>query len=96
MILTVFHNQMILGSCLFILLEMTVECFQLMLNYADEEWYNKLITFLRTPQNYALTARDTAAILTPADENGLLPLHHALQNNAPLGSIKLLLRGNSR
>eukprot|EP00956_Cyclotella_meneghiniana_P031767 scaffold84582_cov23-Cyclotella_meneghiniana.AAC.1 len=62
-------------------------------DFADEEWYNELITFLRTQQNYALTARDTAAITTP-DENGLLPLHHALRNNAPLGSIKLLVKGN--
>ena len=28
------------------------------------------------------------------DQNGWLPLHHALRNNASLGSIKLLLKGN--
>eukprot|EP00956_Cyclotella_meneghiniana_P032135 scaffold86992_cov70-Cyclotella_meneghiniana.AAC.1 len=59
----------------------------------EDEWYNELITFMGTQQNYALTARDTAAMTTP-DENGLLPLHHALHNNAPLGSIKLLVKGN--
>eukprot|EP00956_Cyclotella_meneghiniana_P030801 scaffold78695_cov23-Cyclotella_meneghiniana.AAC.2 len=58
-----------------------------------DEWYNELITFMGTQQNYALIARDTAAMTTP-DENGLLPLHHALHNNAPLGSIKLLVKGN--
>eukprot|EP00956_Cyclotella_meneghiniana_P030443 scaffold76682_cov82-Cyclotella_meneghiniana.AAC.3 len=61
--------------------------------FADEEWYKELISFLGTQQNYALTARDTAAMTTP-DENGLLPLHHALHKNVPLGSIKLLLKGN--
>ena len=32
--------------------------------------------------------------MTTLDENGWLPLHHALKKGAPLGSIKLLLRGN--
>ena len=32
--------------------------------------------------------------MTTVDENGWLPLHQALKDNAPLGSIKLLLKGN--
>ena len=32
--------------------------------------------------------------MTTLDENGWLPLHHVLKQNAPLGSIKVLLRGN--
>ena len=32
--------------------------------------------------------------MTTVDENGQLPLHRALRGNAPLGSIKLLVRGN--
>lgn len=42
---------------------------------------------------YATKARDLTAMST-ADENGWLPLHHALKDKAPLGSIKLLLSGN--
>ena len=42
---------------------------------------------------YALKAQNTRTMTTP-DENGLLPLHHALKGNAPFGSIKLLVRGN--
>ena len=32
--------------------------------------------------------------MTTVDENGWLPLHRALKGNVPLGSIKLLVRGN--
>ena len=32
--------------------------------------------------------------MTTPDDNGRLPLHNAIQNNARLGSIKLLLKGN--
>ena len=32
--------------------------------------------------------------MTTLDENGQLPLHRALKVNAPLGSIKLLVKGN--
>ena len=32
--------------------------------------------------------------MTTPDEKGQLPLHTALQNNATLGSIKLLVKGN--
>ena len=43
---------------------------------------------------YARQARDQR-LMTTADDNGQLPLHRALQNNVTLGSIKLLVKGNS-
>ena len=49
--------------------------------------------FLQTQLVYARQAQDMTA-MTTVDENGWLPLHRALKNNAPLGSIKLLVRGN--
>lgn len=42
---------------------------------------------------YAEKAQDMRTLAT-ADENGWLPLHHALKDNAPLGSIKLLVQGH--
>jgi len=42
---------------------------------------------------YAEKAQDLNALAT-SNENGWLPLHHALNKNASLGSIKLLLQGN--
>jgi ankyrin repeat protein len=32
--------------------------------------------------------------MATVDVNGWLPLHRALKNNAPLGSIKLIMRAN--
>ena len=49
--------------------------------------------FLQTQLVYARQAQDMTAITT-VDETGQLPLHRALKNNAPLGSIKLLTRAN--
>ena len=49
--------------------------------------------FLETQMSYALKAKDYA-VMALQDGDGCLPLHHALRNNAPLGSIKLLVRGN--
>ena len=43
---------------------------------------------------YARQAKDHSVMTTP-DDNGRLPLHTALQNNVRLGSIKLLVKGNS-
>jgi len=51
-----------------------------------------VIAFLEAQLVYAEKAKDTNA-LTTLDQNGWLPLHHALKNNAPLGSIKLLVNG---
>jgi len=54
---------------------------------------DEVSTFLLSQQGYAHKAKDTTTIMTP-DENGWLPLHHALKDKSPLGSIKLLLKGN--
>lgn len=53
-----------------------------------------VVTFLRTHLAYAYQAQNVTLMTTP-DQNGHLPLHHALQNNASLGAIKLLVKGNS-
>lgn len=49
--------------------------------------------FKQKQREYAMKAKDKTA-MTTADEDGWLPLHHALKDKAPLGSIKLLLGGN--
>ena len=49
--------------------------------------------FLQTHLVYARQAQDMTAMAT-VDDNGWLPLHRALKDNAPLGSIKLLVKGN--
>ena len=50
----------------------------------------QVINFLEAQLVYAEKSQDMAALST-LDENGWTPLHHALKNNAPLGSIKLLV-----
>eukprot|EP00956_Cyclotella_meneghiniana_P009567 scaffold13204_cov66-Cyclotella_meneghiniana.AAC.6 len=60
---------------------------------SEAQSYAEIIAFLGTQQNYARMATNTYTMTTP-DGNGWLPLHHALNNNAPLGSIKLLVKGN--
>ena len=64
--------------------------------YSDENIsrIQEPISFLRVQMGYAWQVQDENAMRTP-DNNGLLPLHYALQNSAPLGSIKLLVKGNS-
>ena len=59
---------------------------------ADDE--DAVITFLETQLVYAKKSQDVSA-LTTLDQNSWLPLHHALKNNVPLGSIKLLVKGNT-
>jgi len=56
-------------------------------------YLSKIVNFLLAQQGYDQKAKDTKVMHTP-DENGWLPLHHALKDNTPLGSIKLLLKGN--
>ena len=51
------------------------------------------IDFLQTQLLYDRQAQDVTA-MTTLDDNGWLPLHRALKDNAPLGSIKLLMRAN--
>jgi len=49
--------------------------------------------FLNTQISYAAQANDHQLVITP-DENGRLPLHNALLQSAPLGSIKLLVQAD--
>jgi len=62
----------------------------------DEGMSNEeTINFLRIQLDYVGQAQDTTALLTP-DEEGCLPIHRALlQGDASLGSIKLLVGGNT-
>ena len=53
----------------------------------------RAIDFLQAQLVYARQAQDMTVMAT-VDENGWLPLHHALKDNASLGSIKLLKRAN--
>ena len=50
--------------------------------------------FINNQLVYAHEAKDFCLMTTP-DDNGQLPQHRALQNNAQLGAIKLLVKGNS-
>jgi ankyrin repeat protein len=50
-------------------------------------------TFIRTQLIYARQARGHH-LMHSSDEDGRLPLHKALRDNAILGSIKLLVKGN--
>ena len=52
-----------------------------------------IISFLQTQMSYAKKAQDKNAMRTP-EWTGSLPLHNALYALAPLGSIKLLVKGN--
>ena len=61
----------------------------------DEELRRRnreLLAFLSVQMNYARKAQDRNYMRTP-DSNGSLPLHNALRAKAPLGSIKLLVKG---
>ena len=60
----------------------------------SEEGNQPAIDFLQTQLVYARQAQDMTA-MTTVDENGWLPLHRALKDNASLGSIKLLVNGKS-
>ena len=62
----------------------------------NEEWYQRLqylIRFLQTQMSYARKAQDETAMRT-FDFVGYFPLHRAIRDKAPLGAIKLLLKGN--
>ena len=52
----------------------------------------ELLAFLSTQMGYAYKAQDQNALITP-DRTGSLPLHNAVRSGAPLGSIKLLVKG---
>ncbi len=51
-------------------------------------------TFINVQLTYARQAKKHHLITTP-DEDGQLPLHKALRENSCLGSIKLLVKGNT-
>jgi len=52
-----------------------------------------IVEFLQAQLVYAEMGEDLLA-LTTLDDNGWLPIHHALKDKIPLGSIKFLIRGN--
>jgi len=52
----------------------------------------ELLAFLSAQMSYAYKAQDGNALITP-DRTGSLPLHNAVRSGAPLGSIKLLVKG---
>ena len=52
-----------------------------------------IVQFLQDQLVHAEMGEDLLA-LTTLDDNGYLPLHHALKDKVPLGSIKFLVRGN--
>ena len=56
-------------------------------------YHQQIQAFINGELVYVRQANDHRLITTP-DDNGRLPLHTALQNNARLGSIKLLIKGN--
>eukprot|EP00984_Skeletonema_dohrnii_P023521 scaffold12609_cov132-Skeletonema_dohrnii-CCMP3373.AAC.6 len=56
-------------------------------------WHQRVQEFVNGELVYARQAKDHRLSTTP-DGNGQLPLHTALLNNARLGSIKLLIKGN--
>jgi len=59
------------------------------------EYHQGVQSFIGSQREYAREAKDHHLMTTP-DGNGRLPLHLALnsRNNATLGSIKLLVKGN--
>ena len=62
----------------------------------NEDLYHRMeciTSFLQTQMNYARKAQDETFMRTP-DATGSLPLHYAIRAGAPLGSIKLLVKGN--
>ena len=63
------------------------------LDFARSEGNQPAIEFLQTQLVYARQAQDMTA-MTTLDDDGWLPLDRALKDNAPLGSIKLLIRSN--
>ena len=63
------------------------------LDIARSNKNQEVIDYLQTQLVYARQAQDMTA-MTTLDENGWLPLHRALKDNASLGSVELLVRGN--
>ena len=55
---------------------------------------DELVGFLSTQMIYAGRAQDRNYTRTP-EANGLLPLHNAIRDGFPLGTIKLLVKGHN-
>ena len=70
------------------------EAFSFSYNEESIQRIQEPFSFLRVQMGYAWQAQDSTAMRTP-DIIGSLPLHTALRSRAPLGSIKLLVKGNS-
>jgi len=58
-----------------------------------QSFHEQIQSFINTQLFYSRQARDHRQMTAP-DEKGQLPLYTALENNARLGSIKLLMKGN--
>jgi len=65
-------------------------------SYLDEyrQEIQDLLSYLYTQMGYATKAQNETA-MRRRDCTGSLPLHNALHGKAPLGSIKLLVKGNA-
>ena len=59
-----------------------------------QRYHQQVQTFINDELVYSRQAKDHRQMMTP-DVNGQLPLHTALSNNVRLGSIKLLVKGNT-
>ena len=58
-----------------------------------QNFHQRIQAFINGELVYCRQAKDHRLITTP-DDSGRLPLYRALQHNARLGSIKLLVKGN--
>ena len=73
--------------------ESLVDHKEILTGIRDRNNNREVSVFLTTQFAYAEQMSDRHFMMTP-DENGRLPLHTALLENATLGSIKLLVKGN--
>ena len=74
--------------------DMIEEDFLMMVIEDGGSFNQRIQAFLDGELVYAHQAEDQRLMTTP-DNNGRLPLHRALHNEVRLGSIKLLVKGNS-
>ena len=65
----------------------------LALTHPIQRYNQQVRSFINRELVYARKAKNHRLMMTP-DKHGQLPLHKALQNNATLGSIKLLTKAN--
>ena len=56
------------------------------------EKIRKMMAFISNQMIFARQAQDRNVMRTPV--HGMLPLHKAIRENAPLGTVKLLVKGN--